>query len=196
MEQVEAASRCGEPELAAAALRNLRERTQNGGTDWALGTEACWSALVNDGESAEASYIEAIERLGHCRMRMYLARSHLLFGEWLRRERRHIDAREQLSLACEMFGTFGAHTFGKRAHAELLAAGGSAPTSNDRSFNALTSQEARVASLASEGLTNQQVAAQLFLSPYTVDYHLRKVFRKFNVKTRAELRVRLGTGSS
>jgi DNA-binding CsgD family transcriptional regulator len=187
MELVEAASRCNELELAAEALQRLRVRTQNGGTDWALGVEARSRALLSQGQAADELYREAIERLRRCRMKVYLARVHLLYGEWLRRERRPKDAGEQLRRACEMFDAIGARTFGKRARAELLATGGRPPTVSHRLSVELTPQEALVARLASEKRTNQDIAAQLFLSPYTVDYHLRKVFRKLDINGRGEL---------
>ena len=187
MELVEASSRSGEFDVAAEAFQRLRQRTQNGGTDWALGVEASAKALLSNGQAAEDLYGEAVGRLGRCRMRMYLARTALLYGEWLRREHRPVEAREQLRTAYGMFDTMGARAFAKRAQTELSATGGRAPKSKRRLSDELTSQEARVAGLASEGLTNQQVAAQLFLSPNTVDYHLRKVFQKLNINTRGQL---------
>lgn len=187
MELVEAASRCDELELAAEALTRLRVRTQNGGTDWAFGVQACWSALLSQGQAADELYLEAIERLQRCRMKLSLARARLLYGEWLRRERRSKDAREQLRSAYEMFETMGAQSFARRARVELLANGGRPPRTRHRSTVELTSQEGLVARLASERLSNQEIAAQLFLSPYTVDYHLRKVFRKLDINGRGEL---------
>jgi DNA-binding CsgD family transcriptional regulator len=187
MELVEASSRCGEHDLAAEAFQRLRQRTQNGGTDWALGVEATAGALLSQGQAAEDLYGQALDRLGRCRMRIYQARTALLYGEWLRREHRPVDAREQLRTAYAMFETMGARAFARRAQTELAATGGRAPKSKRHLSDELTSQEARVAGLASEGLTNQQVAAQLFLSPNTVDYHLRKVFQKLNINTRGQL---------
>ena len=186
-ELVEAAARCGEREVAARALRRLRERTRLAGTDWALAVEARAGALLSQGQSAEDLYYEAIERLRRSRMKMHLARAHLLYGEWLRREHRRIDARDQLGTAHEMLDAMGADTFLNRARTELLAAGGRAPESTPPGLAQLTQQETRIAQLASQGLTNHQIAAQLFLSPNTVDYHLRKVFRKLNINRRGQI---------
>ena len=181
MEMVEAAARCGELEEAIGAFQRLRQRTQNGGTDWALGAEACAHALISRGQNADDLYLEATGRLGRCRMKMYLARTELLYGEWLRREHRPIEARQRLRSALEMFNAMGVRAFAQRAQAELLATGGRASKKKYHVSAELTAQEARVAALASEGMTNQQVAAQLFLSANTVDYHLRKVFQKLNI---------------
>ncbi|HTW09171.1 MAG TPA: AAA family ATPase [Acidimicrobiales bacterium] len=187
MEMVEAAARSGEADVAVDAFERLRQRTQNGGTDWALGAEACAHAIISEPQAAQALYDEASARLGRCRMKMYLARSELLYGEWLRREHRSVEARQRLRDALEMFNAMGARPFAKRAQAELLATGGRAPKTKHQPSSGLTAQEARVAALASEGLTNQQVAAKLFLSANTVDYHLRKVFQKLNINNRNQL---------
>jgi DNA-binding CsgD family transcriptional regulator/tetratricopeptide (TPR) repeat protein len=186
-ELVEAAARCGEREVASQALQRLRERTQLAGTDWALGIQARAGALLSQGQSAEDLYQEAIERLGRCRMKLHLARAHLLYGEWLRREHRRIDARDQLGTAYEMLDAMRADTFLNRARTELLAAGGKAPEPALPGLAPLTRQEMRIAQLASQGLTNHQIAAQLFLSPNTVDYHLRKVFKKLNITRRGQI---------
>jgi DNA-binding CsgD family transcriptional regulator len=187
MEMVEAAARCGEYDMAVDAFQRLRQRTQNGGTDWALGAEAYAHAIIGEGRAAQALYEEASARLNRCRMKMYLARNELVYGEWLRREHRPVEARQRLRDALEMFNAMGARPFAKRAQAELLATGGRAPKARHQLSSELTAQEARVAALASEGLTNQQVAAKLFLSANTVDYHLRKVFQKLNINNRNQL---------
>jgi len=187
IELIEAASRCDEPEVAREVLQRLSERTKLGGTDFALGIEARSRALTSEGEAAEACYREAIERLGRTRMRLYHARNHLVYGEWLRRQNRRVDARHQLQAAYEMLDAMGATSFAKRARAELLATGGPSPGPSRRLAVELTPQEALVARLASDGLTNNEIAAQLFLSPYTVDYHLRKVFRKLDINGRGQL---------
>jgi DNA-binding CsgD family transcriptional regulator len=186
-ELIEAATRIGQHEIANEILELLSGRTQVGETDFALGAEAEARALTVEGADAEDLYQEAIARLSRTRMRLYLARAHLVYGEWLRRQQRILDAREKLQTAHEMFDTMGALSFAKRARAELLAAGGRPPATRDRISVELTPQEGLVARLASEGRTNQEIAAQLFLSPYTVDYHLRKVFRKLGVSGRGQL---------
>jgi DNA-binding CsgD family transcriptional regulator/tetratricopeptide (TPR) repeat protein len=187
MELVESAARCGEREAAAEALQSLRERTRPSGTNWALGAEARANAMVSQGHVAEDLYQEAIDRLGRCRMKMYLARSHLLYGEWLRSEHRRSEARDQLSTAHQMLCAMGADIFAWRARSELLAVGGKAPESAPPGPPRLTAQETQVVELARRGLTNHQIAVQLFLSPSTVDYHLRKVFRKLNINRRSQL---------
>ncbi len=186
-ESIEGASRSGELEVARDTLERLCERTRLGGTDFALGMEARSCALTVEGSAAEEHYREAIDRLKGTRMKLQLARTHLVYGEWLRRQNRRSLAREQLRIAHELFDTMGAPSFAKRARAELLASGGRPPAARLRPSVDLTTQEALVARLASEGQTNQQIAAQLFLSPHTVDYHLRKVFRKLVINGRGEL---------
>jgi DNA-binding CsgD family transcriptional regulator len=144
-------------------------------------------ALLSDGETAERLYREAIERLAHSRIGTHVARAHLVFGEWLRRERRRTDAREQLRAAHEMFVTMGAEGFAGRAERELLATGETARKRDAGAGDRLTSQEAQVARLARDGLSNAQIGAQLFISPRTVQYHLRKVFTKLGVTSRLQL---------
>jgi DNA-binding CsgD family transcriptional regulator len=187
VELIEAATRSGKPEHAVDALGQLSQATRASGTDWALGVEARSRALVSDGEAAEALYREAIERLERTRIRVELARGHLLYGEWLRRERRRRDAREQLRTAHELFTEFDMEAFAERARAELEATGEHARKRTVETVDDLTPQEAQISRLAADGATNQAIAAQLFISPSTVDYHLRKAFRKLGVKSRTEL---------
>jgi DNA-binding CsgD family transcriptional regulator len=187
-ELIEAATRCGMPERAAEALEALSDTTRASGTDWALGIEARSRALLSENEAAERRYREAIERLARTGVRMELARAHLLYGEWLRRERRRLDAREQLRRAHELFTEFGMEAFGDRARVELEATGEHARKRTADTRDDLTPQEAQISRLAADGATNQEIAAQLFISPSTVDYHLRKAFRKLGVKSRHELK--------
>ena len=191
VELIEAAVRAGSPELAADAYRDLAEMTRVSGTEWALGLEARSGALLADGGPAEDLYVEAIERLGRSRMRVDLARAHLLYGEWLRRDRRRRDARDELRTAHELFGGFGMEAFAERARIELEATGERARRRTVDTLDQLTPQEAQVARLVAEGGTNREIAAQLFISPSTVEYHLRKVFRKLDVKSRTQLASRL-----
>jgi DNA-binding CsgD family transcriptional regulator len=191
VELIEAAVRGGSAELAADAYRSLAEMTRVSGTDWALGLAARSGALLADGASAEKHYVEAIERLGRSRMRLDLARAHLLYGEWLRRERRRRDARNELRVAHELFADFGMEAFAERARIELEATGEHARKRTVDTLDQLTPQEAQVARLASEGSTNREIAAQLFISPSTVEYHLRKAFRKLDVKSRTQLSRRM-----
>jgi DNA-binding CsgD family transcriptional regulator len=186
-ELVEAAVRSGRPELARPSLQRLSELARCSGTELALGLRACSLALVAEGAEAEDLVREALDRLSRTRARPHLARAHLLYGEWLRGERRRLDAREQLRTAHEMFVSMGVNAFADRAARELLAAGerGSTPRVEPRS--PLTAQEAQIARLASQGLSNQGIGARLFLSPRTVEYHLHKVFAKLGIGSRAEL---------
>jgi DNA-binding CsgD family transcriptional regulator len=185
VELVEAGVRSGAPDEAAAALERLSDRTQASGTEWALGAEARCRALVGDEES---HYREAIERLARCRAALELARSRLVFGEWLRRENRRAEAREVLRGAHESFSRMGSAAFAERARRELLATGESVRRLTADTRDVLTPQEVQVARLARDGHTNPEIGAQLFISPRTVEYHLRKVFRKLDVSTRRELR--------
>jgi DNA-binding CsgD family transcriptional regulator len=191
VELIEAAVRAGSRELAAGAHRCLAEMTRVSGTDWALGLAARTGALLADGGSAEELYEEAIERLGRSRMRVDLARAHLLYGEWLRRERRRRDARNELRIAHELFCDFGMEAFAERARIELEATGERARKRTVDTLGQLTPQEAQVARLAAEGSTNREIAARLFISPSTVEYHLRKAFRKLDVKSRTQLARRM-----
>jgi DNA-binding CsgD family transcriptional regulator len=187
LELIEAGARCGEAKLAADALVRLSETTTPSGTDWALGVEARSRALLTEGSAAEPLYRQAIERLERTRLRVDLARTHLLYGEWLRRERRRLDAREQLRTAHTSFTEFGMEAFAERARVELEATGEHARKRTVGTRDDLTPQEAQISRLAADGATNQEIAAQLFISPSTVDYHLRKAFRKLGVKSRHQL---------
>jgi DNA-binding CsgD family transcriptional regulator len=187
VELVEAAVRSGVPEHAADAVRRLSGIARACGTDWAVGAEARSRALVSDGAAAEDLYREAIDRFGRTRLRMGLARAHLLYGEWLRRERRRRDARDQLGSAYEIFDSVGAAAFAERARIELRATGGHARQQTTETPDTLTAQEALIARLAGEGASNPEIAAQLFISPATVAYHLRKVFTKLGISSRNQL---------
>jgi DNA-binding CsgD family transcriptional regulator len=186
-ELVEAATRSGEPELAAAAMFRLEQRTRAAGTDWALGVLARSRALLSDGQAADTFFREAIERLGRTRIRVELARAHLLYGEWLRRKSRRVDARDQLRTAHDLFTRFGAEAFAERARRELLATGETARRRAAETHAVLTPQEAQIAQLAADRQSNPEIAAQLFISPRTVEYHLRKVFTKLEITSRKEL---------
>jgi DNA-binding CsgD family transcriptional regulator len=191
VELIEAASRTGREERAASALEVLGETTQASGTPWAQGIEARARALLAEGEAAESLYRQAIQRLEPTRLRVDLARTHLLYGEWLRRERRRIDARRELRTAHELFSEFGMEAFAERARVELAATGEHARKRIVDTLGELTPQETQISRLAAQGHTNKEIAAQLFISPSTVEYHLRKVFRKLNVKSRTQLENRL-----
>jgi DNA-binding CsgD family transcriptional regulator len=186
-ELVEAASRTGHDERAAPALLRLTQIARASGTEWALGVEARSRALMSDGEAAEGLYREAIDRLARTRLRVDLARGHLLYGEWLRRNRRRLDARVQLRHAHNLFLRLGAEAFAERARVELKATGERARQRTWQTRDELTPQEAQISRLAAEGATNQAIAAQLFISASTVDYHLRKAFLKLGVKSRTQL---------
>ncbi|MGR6919573.1 helix-turn-helix transcriptional regulator [[Actinomadura] parvosata] len=190
-ELVEAASRAGRPARAAEAARRFDELAQTGGTDWALGTSALLRAQVSGGPAADALYREAIERLGRARVLIAQARSRLLHGEWLRRQGRRADAREQLSLAYELLDGAGAGSFAERARRELHATGEKARTLPVNAPAALTPQESQIAHLAGEGLTNPEIGAQLFISPHTVEWHLRKVFVKLGIASRKQISIAL-----
>jgi DNA-binding CsgD family transcriptional regulator len=184
VEQIEAGVHSGVPDATASALARLSESTQAAGTDWALGIEARCRALLS---GDEALYREAIERLERTRIRVELARSRLLYGEWLRREQRRVDAREQLRAAHEMFSTMGAEGFAERARVELLATGETVRKRTVETRDELTAQEAQIARLARDGRTNPEIGAQLYISPRTVEWHLRNVFTKLGIRSRREL---------
>ncbi len=188
IEVVEAASRLGNGECATDALHRLSRITRAAGTNWALGIEARSRALVSTGQEAEHLYREAIERLGRTRIRPELARSHLVYGEWLRRVNRRVDARDQLRAAHALSVSVGAEGFADRARRELLATGETVRKRSADRLTEFTPQEAQIARLAADLLTNAQIAAQLFLSPRTVEWHLRKVFTKLGISSRRELR--------
>ena len=186
-ELIEAATRTENAELAGGALVRLGEHTEACDTDWARGIHARSRALLSDGEAAERLYREAIDRMGHTRLRPELARAHLLYGEWLRREGRRKDAREQLRRAHELFVTIGMEAFAERAQGELLATGEKVRTRTAETRDELTPQERQIARLARDGLSNPEIGARLFLSPRTVEWHLRKVFAKLGIRSRHEL---------
>ena len=187
-ELVEAAARSERPDVATTALGRLEQRARAAGTDWALGILARSRALAGDGDDAEALYREAIERLGRTSMAVHRARSQLVYGEWLRRQNRRTDAREQLRPAHEFFRRIGAEAFAERAERELLATGETVRRRTVETYHELTAQELQVARLAVDGRTNPEIGAQLFISPRTVEYHLRKVFTKLDISSRKELR--------
>lgn len=191
VELVEAAVRCDRRERATTALDVLCETTRASGTPWARGIEARARALLADGAAAEALYQEAIRLLDPTRLRVDLARTHLLYGEWLRRERRRTDARAELRAAHDLFGGFGMEAFAERARVELEATGEHARKRTVDTLRELTPQEAQISRLVAQGQSNREVAAQLFISASTVEYHLRKVFRKLDVRTRTQLAGRL-----
>jgi DNA-binding CsgD family transcriptional regulator len=193
VELVEAGVRGGALEVAGAALRRLEERTDASGTDWAAGVVARSAALLSDGQAADALYREAIARLERTRIAVHLARAHLVYGEWLRRENRRVDAREQLRIAHEMLQRFGASGFAERARRELQATGETVRKRTIEIRDGLTAQEAQIARLAGDGLTNPEIGAELFISPRTVEWHLRKVFTKLNVNSRNKLRAALSS---
>jgi DNA-binding CsgD family transcriptional regulator len=191
-ELVEAGARSGRIDAARTAFESLSEMAQCSCTEWALGVSAAVGALLLTGSAAEDSYTEAVERLGHTRMRVDLARARLLYGEWLRREGRRVDARRELSEAREMFAAMGSDAFAERAGRELVATGATVRKRKAETGNDLTVQETQVTSLARDGLSNQEIAARLFLSPRTVEWHLRKAFTKLGIGRRGQLRLALG----
>jgi DNA-binding CsgD family transcriptional regulator len=166
----------------------LSESTSASGSDWALGIEARSRALLSDGETADRLYREAIERLGRTRMGAELARAHLVYGEWLRRENRRTQAREQLRSAHEMLTAMGMDGFADRARHELLATGETVRKRTVDTLTDLTPQEAQIAKLARDGHTNQEIGSQLFISPRTVEWHLSNVFTKLGITSRKDLR--------
>jgi DNA-binding CsgD family transcriptional regulator len=190
-ELVEAAARGGDVELARDAAERLAVTTRSSGTDWALGIEARCRALLSDGATADGLYREAIDRLSRTRLRPELARAHLLYGEWLRREGRRVDAREQLRAAHGMLAAIGMEAFAERSRRELIATGGTARKRRVETRDQLTPQEEQISRLARDGLSNPQIGAQLFLSARTVEWHLRKVYTKLGVGSRHELKAAL-----
>ena len=186
-ELVEAAARSGNHELAREALDRLARTTQACGTDFGLGLEARCRALLSDGATAEALYREAIERFSRTRLRTDLPRAHLLFGEWLRRKQRRAEAREHLRAAHDQFTALGMEAFADRARRELAATGERVRKRTVETRDDLTAQERQIARLAREGLSNPEIGARLFLSPRTVEWHLRNVFNKLGIRSRREL---------
>ncbi|WP_329249988.1 AAA family ATPase [Actinoallomurus sp. NBC_01490] len=187
-ELIEAAVRAGEPAHAAAALERLSPRTRASGTQWALGVEARSRALTSTGPAAEELYREAIERLGRCRRATDLARAHLVYGEWLRREGRRQAAREQLRTAHRLLSEMGVEAFAERAARELRATGEQPRKRTAQAADALTARELHIARLVATGATSKEIAAQLFLSPRTIDAHLRNIFGKLDITSRRQLR--------
>jgi DNA-binding CsgD family transcriptional regulator len=184
---IEAASRTGQTGLAADALARLAEVTSISQTDWGPGIYARSRALLSDRDDAERWYREAVERLSRARLRPELARAHLLYGEWLRRERRPTEARAQLRTAYDLFAAIGMEAFAERARRELRATGENVRPRAADTDRELTPQEAQIARLARSGLSNPEIAAQLFLSVRTVQYHLAKVFTKLGISSRHQL---------
>ena len=172
-------------------LEGLRRSTSASGTPWARGVEARSRTLLAQGDAAEPLYRESIERLRPTGLRLDLARGHLVYGEWLRREARRIDARNELRAAYELFTDFGMDAFAERSRIELEATGEHARKRTSDTQDQLTAQEAQISRLAAEGNTNREIAGQLFISPSTVEYHLRKAFRKLDVTSRTQLAKRL-----
>jgi DNA-binding CsgD family transcriptional regulator len=187
-ELIEAATRAGEPESAARALDQFRSRALACNTPWALGLLARCRALTSAGTIAEENYCEAIEWLGQSRMNGETARAHLVYGEWLRREGRRQDAREQLRTAHRLLSDMGAKAFAERAARELRATGEHPRRRTAQPTDVLTAHELHIARLVATGATSREVASQLFLSPRTIDAHLRSIFRKLDITSRRQLR--------
>jgi ATP/maltotriose-dependent transcriptional regulator MalT len=186
-ELIESAVRTGRTDLAADALQRLTAKAQACRTDWALGIAARSRALLSTGDTAERGFREAVEHLSRARVRGELARAHLLYGEWLRRANRRLDARRELALADEMFTAMGMKGFAERTRRELLAAGATVRKRSVDAVEHLTAQEALIARLAGDGLSNSKIGAQLFISARTVEWHLRKVFTKLGISSRRHL---------
>jgi ATP/maltotriose-dependent transcriptional regulator MalT len=196
IELVEGAARSGDMALAQSACDRLAERNDISANDWGRGIEARARALLTDGNAAESLYRESIERLSRTRLRPELARSHLLYGEWLRRENRRVDARAHLRAADDLFVTIGMEAFAERARRELLATGERVRKRTVETRDDLTAQERQIAQLAGRGLSNPEIGARLFLSPRTVEWHLRKVFAKLGIHSRRELANALASSES
>jgi DNA-binding CsgD family transcriptional regulator len=195
VEAVEAAARGGDDEAAAHALGRLAVSTGAAGTDWARGVHDRSAALVaSEPDEVERLHVSAIDHLSRTGLRAEQARAHLLYGEWLRRQRRRGDARLHLDRALEVFGAMGAEAFRRRASGELAALGRPGPSATES--GELSTQEVAVARLASEGLSNAAIATRLHLSTSTVDYHLRKAFRKLGISSRARLHLALAERES
>jgi DNA-binding CsgD family transcriptional regulator len=186
-ELVEPATRCGRTDLATDALERLTAKAQATRTDWALGIEARARALLGEGVDAERWFRTAIDHLGRSRVRAELARTHLLYGESLRRENRRVDARAELNVAHEQFTSMGMQAFAERASSELLATGAKIRRRITETRDDLTPQERQVAQLARDGLSNSEIAARLFLSPRTIEWHLRRVYSKLGIRSRRQL---------
>jgi len=187
VEFVEAASRTGRAETALPRLERLEAATAASGAPWGEAIAARSRALLSEGDAAESRYRDAIDRLTSTPLRVDLARTHLVYGEWLRRVRRNVDAREQLRIAHGLFSDFGMEGFAERARVDLRATGEHARVRSVETSNQLTPQEGQIARLVADGATNNEIATQLFITPRTVEYHLHKVFRKVGVKSRTQL---------
>jgi DNA-binding CsgD family transcriptional regulator len=187
LEMLEAAVRCDEPELGREAFDRIAGATVVAPTDWALGIQARSRALLSEGDVAEPLYRDAIERLGRTELRPELGRAHLLYGEWLRRGNRRVDARQQLRAAHDLFVAIGMEAFAERARGELQATGEKVRKRTVETRDELTPQERQIARLARDGLSNPEIGARLFLSPRTVEWHLHKVFSKLGIRSRREL---------
>ena len=188
-ELVEAEARSGRQHAAAAALESLAERTGASGSEWARGVEARSRALLAEGATAEELHLQAIECLGRCRIAAHRVRAQLSYGEWLRRENRRADAREQLRRAHDAFASMGLEGFAERARRELAATGERVRKRREETRDELTPQEEQIARLARDGLMNSEIAAQLFISPRTVEWHMHKVFAKLEISSRKSLDV-------
>ena len=188
---IEAAARAGNTEVAGDALERLSETTRAGGTELGLGLEARSRAVLSVGEEADRFYREAVDRLSRTRLRPELARAHLLFGEWLRREGRRSESRAQLRTAYEMFDAMGMEAFAERTGRELRATGETARKRSVETNRDLTPREAQIAAMAGDGLSNAEIGTRLFISAHTVDYHLRKVFNKLAISSRSQLHLKL-----
>jgi DNA-binding CsgD family transcriptional regulator len=186
-ELIEAAARNDEPDRASAALAQLSDAARASGTEWALGLLARSRALLSPDSLADSLYREAIDRLSRTRARVELARAHLVYGEWLRRQKRRLAAREHLRVAHELFAAMGMDAFAERSARELNATGGRAAATGRQTTVELTAQEAQIARLARDGLSNADIGSRLFISPRTVEYHLRKVYTKLGITSRAAL---------
>jgi DNA-binding CsgD family transcriptional regulator len=186
-ELIEAAVHCGEQKIGEVALARLSVRARLSATDWALGIEARSRALLSEAHIADELYRSAIDLLGRCSVTTALARAHLLYGEWLRREGQRVQARQQLHTALHMFTAMGAQAFAERAQREILASGERLHKHPVEPSTQLTSQEAQISQFARDGHSNPEIAAKLFISPRTVEYHLRKVFMKLGIRSRNEL---------
>jgi DNA-binding CsgD family transcriptional regulator len=195
-ELVEPATRCGRTDLAEDAVARLAAKARSTRTDWALGIEARSRALLADGDDAERLFREAIERLGRTRVRAELGRARLLYGEWLRRANRRLDARAELHLARDLFTAMGTEAFAERAAGELLATGEHVRKRNATARDELTAQQRQIALLARDGLSNAEIGARLFLSPRTVEWHLHQVFSKLGIRSRRQLSIALPAADS
>jgi DNA-binding CsgD family transcriptional regulator len=195
-ELVEPATRCGRTDLATDAMNRLAAKAQATRTDWSLGITARARALLDQGADAERWFRAATEHLGRTRVRAELARTHLLYGEWLRRESRRLDARSELNVAHELFTSMGMEAFAERAGSELLATGEKARRRLAKTRDDLTPHERQIAELARDGLSNADIAARLFLSRRTVEWHLRHVFAKLGIRSRRQLEGALQASAS